>query len=234
MFFMTFCVLIGCRTVSINSSVWTPHLPRYTSVWGKGINYVVRSLTAIKHLWCDRFDLSWIISELLRQLQLICWGEVLSGDFIISVYEPTAAWRSHLQDEDKVIDGFAALVQEVLRRALVVLVKLQLLDDLWVSEDPQQDLLCDLERAEQVHLWWKQSNQITLVLTLRIAGDARPPVARKRCAASMSWGEIFTLTSCLKAEKSRLFLLESTFFLFLLSAEETQRPWDQKLQRGGA
>lgn len=62
----------------------------------------------------------------------------------------------HLQDEDKVVDRFAALVQEVLRRALVIFVKLEFLDDVRVSEDPQQDLLCDLERAEQTHLWGRK------------------------------------------------------------------------------
>lgn len=59
----------------------------------------------------------------------------------------------YLQDEDKVVDRFASLVQEVLRGALVTFVKLEFLDDVWVSEDPQQHLLCDLERAEQAHLW---------------------------------------------------------------------------------
>lgn len=47
-----------------------------------------------------------------------------------------------------------------------------------------------------------------------------PPVARKRWAASSSCGETFTLDSlsCLKAEKSLLFLLGATFFLDRLSA----------------
>lgn len=65
----------------------------------------------------------------------------------------------HLQDEDKVVDRFASLVQEVLRGALVTFVKLEFLDDVWVSEDPQQHLLCDLERAEQAHLWKECQNQ---------------------------------------------------------------------------
>lgn len=49
---------------------------------------------------------------------------------------------------------------------------------------------------------------------------ASPPVARKRWATSSSWGEIFTFDSlsCLKAEKSLLFLLCATFFLLRLSA----------------
>lgn len=62
----------------------------------------------------------------------------------------------HLQDEDKVVDRFAALVQEVLRRALVTFIKFEFLDDVRVSEDPQQDLLCDLEWAEQTHLWGRK------------------------------------------------------------------------------
>lgn len=58
----------------------------------------------------------------------------------------------YLQNEDEVVDRFAPLVEEVLRRALVVFVELELLDDVRVFEDPQQDFLCDLERAEQTHL----------------------------------------------------------------------------------
>ena len=60
---------------------------------------------------------------------------------------------AYLQDEYKVVDRFASLVQEVLRWAFVIFVELELLDDVRVSEDPQQNLLCDLERAEQAHLW---------------------------------------------------------------------------------
>lgn len=61
--------------------------------------------------------------------------------------------RAYLQDEDKVVDGFASLVQEVLQGALVTFIKLEFQDDVWVSEDPQQHLLCDLEWAEEAHLW---------------------------------------------------------------------------------
>lgn len=52
------------------------------------------------------------------------------------------------------------MVQEVLRRALVVLVELELLDDVGVFEDPQQDLLRDLERAEQAHLWKRREEAV--------------------------------------------------------------------------
>lgn len=58
----------------------------------------------------------------------------------------------HLQDEYKVVNRFSLLVEEVQRRPFVVFVELELLDDFWVPEDPQQDPLCDLEWAEQVHL----------------------------------------------------------------------------------
>ncbi len=51
------------------------------------------------------------------------------------------------------------------------------------------------------------------------------PVARKRCAASISCGDILRLDSlsCLKAEKSLLFLLGSTFFLLRLSARRQNK-----------
>lgn len=62
-------------------------------------------------------------------------------------------WCVYLQDEYEVVDRFPLLVEEVLRRAFVVFVKLEFLDDVWVFEDPQQDFLRDLERAEQAHLW---------------------------------------------------------------------------------
>lgn len=64
----------------------------------------------------------------------------------------------HLQDEDEVVDAFPALVKVVLRRALVVVVEFEFLDDVRVSEDPQQDFLCDLERAEQADLWWEDQD----------------------------------------------------------------------------
>lgn len=59
---------------------------------------------------------------------------------------------AYLQNEDEVVDGFSALVNVVLRRALVALVEFEFLDDVRVSEDPQQDFLCDLERAEKADL----------------------------------------------------------------------------------
>lgn len=59
----------------------------------------------------------------------------------------------YLQNEDEVVDGFSALVNVVLWRAFVALVEFEVLDDVGVSEDPQQDFLCDLEWAEQADLW---------------------------------------------------------------------------------
>lgn len=55
----------------------------------------------------------------------------------------------YLQNEDEVVDGFSALVNVVLWRALVALIEFEFLDDVGVPEDPQQDFLCDLERAEK-------------------------------------------------------------------------------------
>lgn len=58
----------------------------------------------------------------------------------------------YLQNEDEVVDGFSALVNVVQRRSLVALIEFDFLDDVRVSEDPQQDFLCDLEGAEKTDL----------------------------------------------------------------------------------
>lgn len=58
----------------------------------------------------------------------------------------------YLQDEHKVVDCFAPLVDVVVAGALVVLVELDLLDDVGVAKDPQQHLFGDLSRVEQGHL----------------------------------------------------------------------------------
>jgi len=47
----------------------------------------------------------------------------------------------NLQDQDEVVRRFVALEQEVLRRSLVPLVELELLDHGGVLDQPQQDLL---------------------------------------------------------------------------------------------
>lgn len=44
----------------------------------------------------------------------------------------------HLQDEDEVVDGLAPLVDVVVGRTLVTFTKLDLLDHVGVSQDPQQ------------------------------------------------------------------------------------------------
>lgn len=49
--------------------------------------------------------------------------------------------QAHLQDEDEVVGWLVARVQVMTDVVLVVLVKLELLDDVWVLEQPQQDLL---------------------------------------------------------------------------------------------
>lgn len=58
----------------------------------------------------------------------------------------------YLQNEYEVVDRFAPLIEEVLRRSFVIVVELQFLDDIRMLEDPQEDFFCDLERAEQTHL----------------------------------------------------------------------------------
>lgn len=62
-------------------------------------------------------------------------------------------WRADLQDEDEVIGRLVAGVQVVADRRLVVLVKLELLNDLRVLEQPQQDLLGYQRGAELRNLW---------------------------------------------------------------------------------
>lgn len=53
-----------------------------------------------------------------------------------------AQWaQAHLQDEDEVVGRLVASVQVMTDVVLVVFVKLELLDDVWVLEQPQQDLL---------------------------------------------------------------------------------------------
>ena len=49
--------------------------------------------------------------------------------------------QTHLQDEDEVVRRLVASVQVMTGVVLVVLVELELLDDVWVLEQPQQDLL---------------------------------------------------------------------------------------------
>lgn len=48
---------------------------------------------------------------------------------------------AHLQDEDEVVSRLVPRVQVVAGTVLVVVIKLDLLDDIWVLEQPEQDLL---------------------------------------------------------------------------------------------
>lgn len=101
----------------------------------------------------------------------------------------------YLQNEDEVVDGFSALVKVVLWRAFVALIEFEFLDDVGVSQDPQQDFLCDLEWAEQTDLWGRtrghreegaktQSRILRWMDFLnKVKGrgvPSRSPVARKR------------------------------------------------------
>lgn len=47
----------------------------------------------------------------------------------------------YLQDENKVVDGLAPLVDVVMRRALVTFAELDLLDHIGVAQDSQQHLV---------------------------------------------------------------------------------------------
>jgi len=69
----------------------------------------------------------------------------------------------YLQDEDEEVHRSSSLIQEVLLRAFVAVVELEFLDDVGVSEDPQEDLLCDLEGAEQGDLWGGGGHQQLLL-----------------------------------------------------------------------
>lgn len=46
----------------------------------------------------------------------------------------------------------------MLRRSLVLLVELQLLDHTGVFDEPQQDLLGDVSRFEGLHLWVEEKD----------------------------------------------------------------------------
>lgn len=54
---------------------------------------------------------------------------------------PGPGSEAHLQDEDEVVCRFVPGVKVMVDVVLVVLIKLELLDDIWVFEQPQQDLL---------------------------------------------------------------------------------------------
>ena len=72
----------------------------------------------------------------------------------VSVSRPPPTKKSgYLQHQDEVVHRFVALEQEVLRRPLVPLVELELLNHAGVLDQPQQDLLRDVGRLEGLHLW---------------------------------------------------------------------------------
>lgn len=58
----------------------------------------------------------------------------------------------YLQDEGEVVGCFVLAVEEVVRGLLVAIIKLQLLDDVGVLEEPQEDLLRDVGGGEERHL----------------------------------------------------------------------------------
>ena len=55
---------------------------------------------------------------------------------------------AYLQYEYEVVDSLSSLVDKVLRTAFVTVVELNFLDDVWVSQNPQQNLVRYLRRAE--------------------------------------------------------------------------------------
>lgn len=77
----------------------------------------------------------------------------------------------YLQNEYEVVDRFAPLVDKVLWWALVIFIELEFLDNIWVSQNPQENFVCDLERAEQGHLWEETNvfiNEIVTTMTFTI------------------------------------------------------------------
>lgn len=55
--------------------------------------------------------------------------------------EASRCGQAYLQDEDEVVGRLVPGVQIVVHIVFVVLVKLELLNDVWVLEQPKQDLL---------------------------------------------------------------------------------------------
>jgi len=65
---------------------------------------------------------------------------------------PVAPPHTHLHYEDEVIHGLVPVEEVVLRRPLVLLVVLQLLDDVRVLQQAKQNLLGHLQRCERLDL----------------------------------------------------------------------------------
>lgn len=86
--------------------------------------------------------------------------------------EPAA----HLQDEDEVVGRLISGVQVMADVVFVVLVKLEFLNDIWVLEQPKQDLLRYQRRAELGNLCRKREDDDFA------AGPGRAaPGTRSRC-----------------------------------------------------
>lgn len=79
----------------------------------------------------------------------------------------------YLQDENEEVHWFASLVHVVMRRALIVLVELDLVDHVRMAQDSQQDLVGDLSRAEQTHLYGRKERETFQVLVRRQVCDVR-------------------------------------------------------------
>lgn len=71
----------------------------------------------------------------------------------------TSSCPTHLQDEDEIVHGLVPVEEVVLRRPLVLLVVLQLLDDVRVLQQAQQDLLRHLHGRKRLHLWGEKGNR---------------------------------------------------------------------------
>lgn len=71
---------------------------------------------------------------------------------------------AYLQDENKVVDRFAPLVDVVMGRAFVAFDELDFLDHIRMAQDSQQHLVWDLRWTEQAHLCGKRHRERRLRL----------------------------------------------------------------------
>ena len=70
--------------------------------------------------------------------------------------ELSCPWRvhgfpTHLQKQHKVVHGAVALVEVVFWGLLVLLIKLQLLNHVGMFQEPEQDLLREVQRLKWLH-----------------------------------------------------------------------------------
>lgn len=61
------------------------------------------------------------------------------------------AFPTHLQKQHKVVHGAVALVEVVFWGLLVLLIKLQLLNHIGMFQEPEQDLLREVQRLKRLH-----------------------------------------------------------------------------------